>query len=194
MKTQLVFYKPVFIYLLKFGGLFGFLYLLTLGIIGLSSPENHYSPFVDHYFNFIRPLRTSLLQAAKFFLSLFGFDAYLRDNYTLALSSGRAVRMVYSCIGYGVMCFWVAFVVANRGSLKKKIGWLLGGLISLWAINVLRVSLLLVALQQYRRVDFLGWDHHTWFTVAAYSLIFLMIYLYDHSFQFSSERTASILS
>lgn len=90
--------------------------------------------------------------------------------------------MVYSCIGYGVMSFWAAFILANRGNWRKKTIWITGGLLCLWAINVLRVGLLLLAAKKNWSFP-LGWDHHTWFNVVAYALIFGMIYFYDRSFQ-----------
>ena len=154
-------------------------YFGTLAIIGLSTPENQYSSFIATYLNFIDPLRHSLLYGAKGFLSLLGHSAYLFDNYTLAMQ-GSGVRMVYSCIGYGVMSFWIAFVVANKGNWKKKLTWIIAGLTDLWCINVLRVALLLLAANKHWTIPF-GWDHHTWFNIFAYALIFTLIYFYDRS-------------
>lgn len=156
------------------------LYFGTLAVIGLSSPENSYSPFVARYLNFVQPLRHSLLWGAKALVSLFGHQSFYRDQYTLALTSGPGVRMVYSCIGYGVMSFWTAFVLANKGGFWKKAGWVAGGLAALWVINICRVALLLLAGQNEWAIP-LGWDHHTWFNIAAYALIFGMIYFYDRS-------------
>jgi exosortase/archaeosortase family protein len=178
--------KQSIFYLLKFGGLFCIFYFGTLAIIGLSTPENQYSPFVAHYLNFIDPLRASVLAGAKFFLSGIGYESTLVDRFTLALQDGNAVRMVYSCIGYGVMSFWSAFILANSGTPKRKIGWLLGGLLMLWIINVLRIGLLLIASEKHWQVPF-GWDHHTLFNVIAYSGIFLLIFLYDKSLKSTKQ-------
>jgi exosortase/archaeosortase family protein len=105
------------------------------------------------------------------------------------MSGGEGVRMVYSCIGYGVMSFWAAFIIANRGSWKKKTAWIAGGLTAIFLINVLRLSLLLLAAQKHWAIPF-GWDHHTWFNIVAYSFIFGMIYFYDRSI----KKTSLILS
>lgn len=172
--------KQLLIYLLKFGAFFCLFYFGTLGVIGLSTPENAYSPFVARYLNFIDPLRASLLQGAKVFLSGIGYKSVLIDRFTLALEDGNAVRMVYSCIGYGVMSFWIAFVTANAGKFGKKLLWALGGLVMLWVINVMRVGGLLIALSKHWSIPF-GWDHHTWFNLIAYGCIFLLIFFYDRS-------------
>lgn len=178
--------KPLIVYLLKLGALFSILYFGTLAVIGLASPENYYSEFVDKYLNFIDPLRSFLLISAQGLLSVFGQPTLLADEYTLRVPEGGGVRMVYSCIGYGVMSFWAAFVLANRGSAKKKATWLFTGLLGLCAINILRIALLVVAQDRVWSMP-LGFDHHTWFNIAAYGLIFVLIYLYDRSFQ-NTER------
>lgn len=108
--------KEVGAYLLKFGVAFCLLYFGTLGVIGLSTPENQYSPFVARYLNFIDPLRDSLLYGAKGFLAFWGVKSFVNGRFVLALSDGSAVRMVYSCIGYGVMSFWAAFVFGQCGN------------------------------------------------------------------------------
>lgn len=181
--------KEILFYLLKFGGYFCLLYFGTLGVIGLSTPENEYSPFVARHLNFIDPLRASILVGAKTFLSLLGHKSSLRDRFTLGMENGSAVRMVYSCIGYGVMSFWAAFVLANTGGVKRKTLWLFGGLLMLWLINVLRIGLLLLATTNGWLLPF-HWDHHTWFNVIAYCGIFTLIYFYDRSFtQPANART-----
>lgn len=169
--------KDLGLYLLKFGVAFCALYFGTLGIIGLSTPENEYSPFVARYLNFIDPLRDSLLHGAKSFLSLWGIESYINGRFLLQLRDGSAVRMVYSCIGYGVMSFWGAFVLANAGTWRMKALWIFGGMLMLWMINVLRVALLLLANSRQWPIP-LGWDHHTWFNIVAYCGIFTLIFFY----------------
>jgi exosortase/archaeosortase family protein len=171
--------KQYIIFFIKFVGIFCILYFGTLAVIGLSTPESYYSPFVANYLDYVSLLRSSLLYTTKGLLSLFDFNTVFRDKYTLMASHG-GIRMVYSCIGYGVMSFWAAFIFANKGGWKRKTVWIIGGLLALWCINVLRLSLFLVAINKNWGMP-LGLDHHTWFNIVAYLLIFLMIYLYDRS-------------
>lgn len=93
---------------------------------------------------------------------------------------GSAVNLVYSCLGYGVTSFWLAFVFANTGSWKKKLAWMIGGAAVLYIINMVRISLVLLAASKGWKYP-MGWDHHTWFNIAAYGGIFLMIWFYDKS-------------
>jgi exosortase/archaeosortase family protein len=172
--------KPFLIYLLKFGGLFSLLYFGTLLIIGLSSKENLYSPFVATYFDFITPLRLSILQSAEYILTFFGHSTIWSDQYTLGLEGGRSVRMVYSCIGYGVLSFWAAFILANTREAKVTALWLISGWALLWALNVLRIVFLLLAINNSRESEF-EVDHHTLYNIMAYCCIFLMIFFYDRA-------------
>ena len=173
--------RTFIVYLLKFGLAFCFFYFGTLAVIGLSAPEGYYSSFVAHYLNYIDWLRSSILYASRGLLSLLGYHSYVRDKYVLALDSGISIRMVYTCLGYGVMSFWGAFIIANQGSWKAKLKWILFGWLMIWCINVIRISLLLIVLTKHLSSPF-GFDNHTWFNIASYILIFGLIYFY-HTFQ-----------
>ncbi len=179
------FNKRILIYFLKFIGAFCFFYFGTLAIIGLSSKEGYYIGFVDRYLNFIPAFRDSLLQASKYFLSIFGYECYQSSPTQLRMVDGGGVNLVYSCLGYGVTSFWIAFVFANSGTWKKKLTWMLGGVVSLYIINVVRISLVLLFNSKHWHWPF-GWDNHTWFNIAAYLTIFGMIYLFDKSQKLNS--------
>lgn len=169
-----------FIYLIKFLLVFCVLYFGTEAFIGLTAPGGLYVPFLDHHLNFIAWLRASILIGSKTLLAILGYEAFRPDEFLLKLKNGEGVRMVYACIGYGIMSFWIAFVFANRGSWQKKAKWIAGGLLSIWLINVIRVSLLLIANSKNKRMPF-GIDHHTWFNIIAYLVIFILIYFYERS-------------
>lgn len=113
-------------------------------------------------------------------MSLFGFNTQIEGAYILRVKNGHSIRMVYECIGYGVMSFWGAFVFANSVAVLKKIKWILGGWMLIWLINVIRISLLLISINKQWHTPF-NINHHTLFNIAAYSLIIVMIYLFDHS-------------
>ncbi len=176
------------IYLVKFTGAFCLVYFGTLGVVGLSAQGGYYSAFVAHNLNYISWLRSSLLYGSKGLLQVFGFDTYFADQYLLRLKGGYGVRMVYSCLGYGVMSFWIAFIFANKGSFIKKLRWIVAGILCIWIINVCRVSLLLVAANKHW-ANLFGFDHHTWFTIVAYILIFALMYFFDKSGKIKATET-----
>lgn len=172
--------NPFLFYLLKFMGVFFTIYFVTLSVIALSAPGgSYYSNIIHQHFDYVSWLRDSLLYGAKWVLSVFGYHTYIEAEYLLKLKDGYGVKIVYSCLGYGIMSFWIAFVVANRGKVIKKIKWISGGLFLVWLINVTRISLLLVAVNNQWAMPF--FDHHTWFNIFAYLLVFILIYFYDKS-------------
>ena len=138
-----------FRYTLKFLSAFCILYFSTSAIIAFTSPGGYYSDFVHNYLDYPTLLRASLLNASKILLSIFGYSSRVVGLYHLQLENGSSVQLVYSCLGYGLMSFWAAFVFANKGSAKKKIAWLLTGFLFLWMINVTRIALLLAAIDKH---------------------------------------------
>ncbi len=156
-------------------------------IIGLAAPVGWYSPFVEHHLDYVSWLKNSLTTGSKFILSLFSIPTYKEPGFVLRYPEGKAVIIAMDCVGYGVYSFWIAFVGANKGRMIKKIGWIFFGLLALWFINVVRITLVLVAINKGWPMP-LGIDHHTWFTIFAYLLIFFMIWLYDRSFRGEEAR------
>ena len=168
------------IYLVKFLGVFCLLYFGTLAVIGLAAPGKYYSSFIDHHLDYVNWIKNSLIYTTGFILSLFHIQTYTEPGFIIRFVGGRGVVIAMSCVGYGVYSFWAAFVIANNGTFLKKMRWAILGVLALWFINVIRITLFLVAINRGWPMP-LGIDHHTWFTIFAYLLIFILIWLYDKS-------------
>ncbi len=164
---------------------FLFCYYVTIAVIGLSAPGGMYNEFVAKYLNYVDWIRSSLLGGTKILLNLLGTETYFNNKYNIRQVNGRGIVIVYQCVGYGIMSFWTAFIVALHGTFKKKFLWWLLGIILFWLINVLRLSLLLIATNKNWNFPF-GWDHHTWFGIVAYSVMLYMIFLFDKKSDASS--------
>ena len=176
-----MFKNPLIRYLLKFVCCFCILYYGTKAMAGITAPGGgFYWEFADKYLNYVAWLRTFLMSASTFVLELAGYDIYMKDIYTIRMQGGMGVHIVYSCLGYGVMSFWIAFVFANSGTFRQKLFWILLGLLVIFTVNVSRVCLMLVAVNKKWKTP-LGFDNHTWFNIAAYTAIFIMMWLFDKS-------------
>ena len=167
-------------YLGKFLGIFCILYFGTTAIIGLTVPGGYYSPFVANYLDYPSLLRRSLMNGTRLLAGLFGFNTYLRDAYHIYIFNGRGVHLVYGCLGYGLLSFWIAFIVANRGNFIKKTKWIMTGCFFIWFINVIRLSLVLIATNQNWNMS-INLEHHTVFNIVVYILIFFMIWVFHLS-------------
>ena len=173
--------KSLILYIVKFLGIFALLYFGTLAVIGLASPGGGmHSDFIASHLDYVSWIKISLMRVPAFILSLFGVPTHEEPGFLLRINGGRGVIIAYSCVGYGVYSFWIAYVVANKGSIRKKIIWALAGVLGLWFINVIRITLFLYAINVGWPMP-LGLDHHTWFNIFAYILIFTLIILYDGS-------------
>lgn len=177
-------------FLIKFLLTFCILYYGTVALIGLVAPGGYYSAFANKYLDYVGGLRYLLLQSSRGVLALFGWHTYLKDEYTIKLLNGSGVHVGYDCIGYGVLFFWVAFIYANEVPISKKLSWMLGGVLCIWIVNVIRISLMLVAVN-YKWKPLFNLDNHTWFNIAAYSVIFTMIFSFDLSEKKQSDKTIS---
>ena len=165
------------LYFLKFIGAFCILYFGTKAIIGLTVPGGYYSLFVSRYLDYPALLRSSLLNGTRLMVAVFGFDAYVKDAWHVTIVNGRGVRLVFACLGYGLLSFWAAFIFANSGTLLKKAAWILAGCGIIWLINVGRISLVLVAANQRWQLP-LTLEQHTLYNIIVYLFIFIMMWLF----------------
>lgn len=173
-------YKSILVYLARFLGAFCLLYFGTKAVIGLTVPGGYYNEWFAKYFDYPALLRTSLLHSARIMAGVFGYNAYLRDAYHVSMVNGRGVHLVYACLGYGLLSFWIAFVFANKGSSMKKIKWMAGGCIVICLANITRIFLVLLSSNQHLKIP-VTMDEHTLFNVIVYALIFGMIWLFSRS-------------
>ena len=187
MRRFLKQYDFFFKYTIKFIGIFLILYYGTMAVIGLAAPEGYYAPFIAHYLNYTAWLRSSLFFGVQQLLALSTYTTIVSSEFTIRIWPGPGVHLGYSCLGYGVSSFWIAFVVANETRLTKKITWVFSGILLLWCVNVLRISLLVIAIHKNGAGDFL-FDHHTWFNIVSYGCIFTGMYCFDKNINKSSPK------
>jgi len=172
--------KDFIIYLIKFLSIFFGLYLVTDIIIALSAPEGYYNEIISSYFDYISWLKKSLLYGAGIMAHLFGYTTLLEPNFLIRVINGKGVIIAMSCVGYGVMSFWCAYILVSKNSKIILLLWLVGGLFLLWFINACRIGLFLVSINKGWNMP-LGLNHHTWFNIFAYGAILIMIIIHENS-------------
>ena len=167
-----------YLFFIKFLLCFFALYLFFpfyRGITGVGGKL--YSPFLDHHLNLVHRFSSFLTGCAKLILQALKFDVHQPNYHTLQIGYSSGIRVNPSCLGWGVMSFWVAFVYANPGSWQHKLKWMAGGIASICILNITRIALIAVAThRQWRPVTSL--DHHQTFNIFSYGCIFILMYLY----------------
>lgn len=180
--------KKFVVFVIKFLLLFTLFYLGTTVIIALAAPGGWYSPFVQKYLDYVTALAQSLVWGTRTFAKIWGYDTYTLPNFIVRIVDGTGIRVAFNCLGYGVMSFWAAFVIAAGNSFKRILLWVVAGWVVLWIINVIRLGLLLLAYNKNWSMP-LGIDHHTWFNICAYGAIFTMMYFFDKKSKATNENS-----
>ena len=168
---DIVFFAKLIVLFLAF-------YYFNILFLGITTAEGRfYSPFLEHNLNYVSWLTSSILYVANAIDHFLGINSYVQNAYNIKTYSGASVTVWLPCLGLGVMSFWVAFIIADVNSWKKKLYWVLAGIAAIWFINCLRIALLVLALEKnwYQNTYI---DHHTIFNIAAYIIILFMIWLY----------------
>lgn len=177
MSFKQVIENPGFIFIVKFLVLFLGLHFFNEFYIGITAPGNLYIPFLEEHLNYVDWLRSSILYTSQGICSVFGYDTFVEGPYLLKSVTGVSVRMVYTCIGLGIMSFWAGFVLAHSLSWKRKLLWTVLGLIVIWVVNCFRVAILLmVSANQWNPNKYL--DHHDTFNIIAYLLVSVLVLLF----------------
>lgn len=157
----------------KLLGIFCFFYLGTLFVEGSGAPGGSiYFPWIHAHFYYQDVLRDVILNISDTVLGWMGYTTNRVSLYVLRIDKA-AISLNNGCLGYGLMSFWIADLY-----LCKKIKWLFIGLFLLNFINVVRVCLILLA-GYHKWSSFSGLDHHSLFNIAAYILIFILLFFYS---------------
>ncbi|MES2485552.1 MAG: hypothetical protein V4581_06335, partial [Bacteroidota bacterium] len=88
-----------------FVALFVVFYYGNIFFFGLTSPGKYYSPFLANHLNYIQGLRWVLLKCSAFILNSLGYTT-VTNNYDLLVAGHGVIRLVYSCLGLGVISFF----------------------------------------------------------------------------------------
>jgi exosortase/archaeosortase family protein len=154
--------------------LFLLFYYFNIGFFAVTNPGKYYSRFLADHLNYIEALRIFLLKASAFVLKCLG-HATVINNYEMLTAGHGIIRMVYSCLGLGVMSFFLAFVIAYPKPFKQKIIFGIAGLIGIQLLNILRFVLLSL---YWNRSASQVIDHHTIFNIVIYILISITLYFW----------------
>lgn len=166
---------------LRFFAVYLPLHFMYLVVISASHPLGKlYSPFVIDYLNVINGLRNVLLTGITWLLRAFQYAPFYIGETGIRLPGGGQVNLNNACLGWGVMAFWIAFVFANSGTAKSKAKWMMIGIVSICLINIVRIAVLLVALNKKWNA-FINIDQHTMFNIIGYALVFGLMYLFIKS-------------
>jgi len=149
-------------------------YYFNILFFGITSPGSHYSPFLATHLNYIQGLRGLLLNVSSWLLNLLGYTSIYNNTELLVAGKGVLV-LIYSCLGFGLMSFFSAFIIAYPKKLKNKIIFLITGNLTIQLLNITRFVLLAIFWnKQASRII----DHHAIFNIILYVVIMISLYFW----------------
>jgi exosortase/archaeosortase family protein len=141
--------------------------------IGLTAKGGLYVSFLDQYLNYINWWRNFTIESTASILRALGYEVHASE-YRLKAEGAGSFRLVYTCLGYGIMGVFAAFVITFPEKIHKRYLLLLLGLICIQLLNTLR--LVLLTLYWDPKNPFLGIDHHDLFNYVVYAFLIAFTY------------------
>lgn len=163
-------------FILLFLSLFLLLYFFNILFFGITTTGgNHYSPFLANHFDYISGLRHFLLRSTAKILNWLGYPSITDDTDILIAGHGR-LKLIYSCLGLGIMSFLISFVIAYPNKLKAKLLFLIPALLIFQVLNILRFVVLAIFWNKNEDTQIV--DHHTIFNILIYIIVAISLYFW----------------
>lgn len=99
----------------------------------------------------------------------------------LGVNGQYLVRIVEGCNAISVMILFMAFILAFKTTWKKTLLYILAGLAIIYALNILRIALLTIALYEYPQYE--HFLHGTVFPAIIYGVVFLLWFIWIKNFK-----------
>lgn len=167
-KIQIKFFVTLIISYLIFNYFFQFW-------IGLCAPGGLYWEFADQNLNFIRSYRHLLLAGTGFIADVFGLH-YLTNDISIRIIGHGGIKIVYSCLGYGIISVLISIAIAAPyQKLKNRIIFLICSVAIFTLLNMIRLFIVSYYAKQARALQV---DHHDVFNILCYIIIIIGMYFW----------------
>jgi exosortase/archaeosortase family protein len=154
-------------------GIYLLLYYFCIFWISLCSEGGLYWEFAEKHLNFIKWYRELLIAGSELIGELFGLKTISNSTQMRVIGRG-GIRIVYSCIGYGILSLLVALAIsAPHKSIKERIIFMVSSTVIFTLFNMLRLFLVAYYTVEAKRLSI---DHHDIFNGICYLLIFAYMY------------------
>jgi len=123
---------------------------------------------------------------SKKILECLGYDIFTNGNRMLGINNTSGLMMGDNCNGIALFALFSAFIIAFPGPVRKKIIFIILGIISIQLLNVMRVvTLAIIETYSYQLTQF---NHTYTFTVIIYGYIFLLWILWVNKFSGTTPK------
>lgn len=182
MKALFYKYKLVIRFVVLFLGTYLLLTLLYAFYLHLSK-NGSYPP--DYFTNLVARQSSTLING-------FGYDANViahevRPTMKLFVEGRYLAQIIEGCNALSIIILFVAFVVAFAQRFRKTFFFILAGTVIIYAINILRIAILTIALYRYPAHE--QTLHEVVFPGIIYGVVFLLWMLWVRIVSKGKEAT-----
>ena len=160
-------------FLISFLVLFFAFYGFNIGYIGITSPGGFYSPLLAENLNYIELWRNLYISVSAKILELMGYTVHT-SAISLKVQGHSGFRLVYSCLGYGIISCFSAFVLSFPKPLHSRLIFLFTGTTTIISLNLCRFILIPIVYDSNTTI--LSANHHDIFNGILYLVILLISY------------------
>jgi len=167
MKQLFSKYKSVVLFLLLFLGSYLVLSLLYGLYLKFSKDGGLASDFIT---NLVAKQSSAVIES-------FGYSAQVvphphQPSMKLFVEGRFLARIVEGCNALSIIILFVSFIIAFAQSFKKTVLYIFAGIVLIYAINILRIAILAIALYTYPEHQHLL--HGVVFPGIIYGMVFLL--------------------
>lgn len=167
MKALILKYRSVLRFVVLFLGTYIFLSLLYGGYLKVSEGGKYYPDFVTHL----------VAKQSSTIISGFGYKAEIVPaadvpSMDLIINNQPLARIVEGCNALSIIVLFISFIIAFAEKFKKTALFLLAGAVLIYAVNILRIVILSIALYHYPQHQHIL--HGVVFPGIIYGMVFLL--------------------
>ncbi len=165
-------------FLWLFPTLFSIFYGFHIAFIGLSIRGGYYVEFFDKKINYIHLWRDFNISTVAELLRLTG-EQVVTGPHHLHVTEKAGFNIVYSCLGYGIISLFSAFVLAYPKSPREKLLFLSLGIVIFQCLNIIRF--MVIALYWHQALLAFQVNAHEIFNFLIYFCMALAVYIWLHT-------------
>ncbi|MFD1614726.1 exosortase family protein XrtF [Gelatiniphilus marinus] len=167
MKELVVKYKLVIKFILTFLLVYVVFSVLYHFYLEFSDGATYYPDYLTHL----------VAQQTQNLLNGFGYNTQVlphpnEASMQLIVNGTYLARVIEGCNAVSVIILFVSFVIAFSGKLKTTLFFILSGSVLIYAVNLLRIAILCMALYHYPEHE--GVLHGVVFPGIIYGMVFLL--------------------
>lgn len=176
-------YQSVLRFLLLFLGSYIILSLIYGGYLALSKGDSNTSDFITQL----------VAEQSSAVLNTLGYNAEVIANEALPsmqlwVEGVWVGRIIEGCNAISIIILFAAFIIAFSASFKKTLVFLFAGATLIYAINIVRIAILAIALYQYP--EYQEVLHTVVFPGIIYSLVFILWVVWVRNLNLSKRNNS----